>query len=232
MPSERSRLHRQAAATLEAAPDLLGCESAAHAIALHWAAGRDNDKAFAWSVRAARLGSAAHFESLQMYERVLQFWDLVDEPTAAAGEYAAVLEAAARTAKDAGDYERALELATRALEATASEDHQGRFSRLVLHLHLLIDLIQPGADRDAAEAEALLDRLIDDRFRAHAVEQLASHRMNSGGDAGCWPVRPWRLRWRSATPVSNRSPAIRWARHWSSPATRTTVWPNWPGPAS
>ncbi len=81
LPSERSRLHRQAAATLEAAPDLLGRESAAHAIALHWAAGRDNDKAFAWSIRAARSGSAAHFESLQMYERVLELWDLVDEPT-------------------------------------------------------------------------------------------------------------------------------------------------------
>ncbi len=26
---------------------------------------------------------------------------------------------------------------------------------------------------------------------------------------GCWPARPWRLRWRSATPVSNRSPATR-----------------------
>ncbi|HEX8488128.1 MAG TPA: AAA family ATPase, partial [Propionibacteriaceae bacterium] len=183
LPGERARLHRHAAATLEQQPQLLG-ESVPHAIALHWAAGRDHDKAFAWSLRAARSGTAAHSEALRMYERVLELWDLVPDPASTAGSYAGLLEAAARTAKDAGEYERALQLATQALGATADDDHQGRFSRLMLHLHLLIDLIRPGAEADVAEAQSLLGRLSDARFRAHALEQLAAYHLNTGGSGG------------------------------------------------
>ncbi len=182
LPGERSRLHRQAAATLEAQPELLGQDVAPYAIALHWAAGRDHEKAFAWSVRAARSRTAAHFESLRMYERVLELWSLVVDPTATAGPYAALLEDAARTAKDAGDYERALGLATEALAETGADEVEGRFTRLMLRLHLLIDLIRPGAEQDAAEAATLLDRLADGRARAHALEQLAAFYLNSGGD--------------------------------------------------
>ena len=98
-----------------------------------------------------------------MYERVLELWDLVVDPTAAAGPYAAVLEDAARTAKDAGDYERALGVGHRRTGGDGARGPQGRFTRLMLRLHLLIDLIQPGADQDAAEAAALFDRLADGR---------------------------------------------------------------------
>lgn len=179
LPSERLRLHARAASTLAGHADGIDQAGSAHAIALHWLAARDWPQAFAALVRATRTAATAHAENLQMFEHLLELWDLVPDPEAVAGERAAVLTAAAHTAKDAGEYQRALDLVTMALAAPDPEVDR-RFDRLVFRLHLRIDLIQPGADADADLATTLLDRVGDAHVRARGLEQLAAYQLNAG----------------------------------------------------
>ena len=94
-------------------------------IAHHWSAAHETNKAFRWSITAARSGSAAYHETLKMYERALELWDQVEEPEAVAGSRALVLKQAAVAARDAGEDERALALVSAAL----SEAGPGRATR-------------------------------------------------------------------------------------------------------
>ena len=121
------RLHRRAATVLEDELPRRSDPNLTHAIALHWLAGRDTERAFTALNRAATSSAVAHAETLQMYERLLELWDLVNDPEMVAGPKTVVLEAAARAAKDAGDYERAVELVTLALDADAGGDACRRF---------------------------------------------------------------------------------------------------------
>ena len=56
-----------------------------------------------------------------MYERALELWDRVDDPTSIAGPRCGVLRRAAMAAEDAGEVERALALITAALADTETE---------------------------------------------------------------------------------------------------------------
>ena len=111
----------------------------------HWSAAHEVNKAFRWSITAARSGAAAYHETLKMYERALELWDQVDDPESVAGPRAGVLKQAANAASDAGEDERALALVTAALaEFGPASDAEERITALMLKASLLGGLLRPG----------------------------------------------------------------------------------------
>jgi ATP/maltotriose-dependent transcriptional regulator MalT len=181
LPGRRARLHARWAQALERRPELAG-SAALHAVALHWSAAGDRERSFASAVAAARAGSVAHSETLAMYERVLQLWDQVPD-TAAAGPIEEVLVTAAHVARDAGEYDRALDLVEQAEQACAPDDHERRIGCLLLRSQLLTDSLRPGARPLAAAARQLVEQVTDDVVRARFLAELATYESNCGGDA-------------------------------------------------
>ena len=89
LPGERRRLHRECALALEAHPSASAASKAAHRaeLAHHWAAARDDERAFAASLAAAEAaGEAFAFETAHaQYERALDLWPDVADPVAVSG---------------------------------------------------------------------------------------------------------------------------------------------------
>ncbi|UMG92290.1 AAA family ATPase [Nocardioides sp. TF02-7] len=181
LPGERTLLHARLADALERRPDLAR-GTADHAVALHRLAAGDADRAFGAAVRAMRSTTVAHAETLAMHERVLELWNGVEDPEGAAGPRVEVLTGAARSARHAGDYDRALELVGEALEVGGADDAAGRADRLLLRALLLLDSLRPGAEADLALAEELLPRVADPATRAELLERAARMRLNLGAD--------------------------------------------------
>jgi DNA-binding NarL/FixJ family response regulator/tetratricopeptide (TPR) repeat protein len=102
LPGERRRLHRECALALEAHPSASAASKAAHRaeLAHHWAAARDDERAFAASLAAAEAaGEAFAFEtSHAQYERALDLWPDVADPVAVSGGDRAELIARTATA--------------------------------------------------------------------------------------------------------------------------------------
>ena len=134
LPGERIRHHASVAQTLERRPGLAP-GSPDHVIALHWSRTSEHERTFAAAARAVRSGSAAHAETLAMCERLLELWDKVADPEAAAGPRAELLTDAARAGRDAGEFDRAIELVSAALEESDEADLTGRVERLMLRSH-------------------------------------------------------------------------------------------------
>jgi DNA-binding CsgD family transcriptional regulator/tetratricopeptide (TPR) repeat protein len=112
LPSQRRRLHVVIAEALEKAPRLRGAEEAGHLaeIAHHWFEARELSRALVASVRAAGAAydSSAFVASFRQYERVLELWEVVPEPEAAAGlDRIELLRRAARSAQLGGEFARA-----------------------------------------------------------------------------------------------------------------------------
>ena len=182
LPGERARLHASVAETLERRPSLAP-GSPDHAIALHWSRTSEHERTFAAAARAARGASAAHAETLAMHERLLELWVLVANPEDVAGPRVEVLTDAARAARDAGDFDRAIELVSAALEASHPDDVQRRVERLMLRSQLVTDNLRPGAQTDVELAEGLLAGVDDAAFRAEMLGLMAMFRLNAGLDA-------------------------------------------------
>ena len=89
LPGERRRLHRECALALEAHPSASAASKAAHRaeLAHHWAAARDDERAFAASLAAAEAAEEAFaFETAHaQYERALDLWPDVADPVAVSG---------------------------------------------------------------------------------------------------------------------------------------------------
>ena len=89
LPGERRTLHRAFAEALDARTASSGAAEAGRwaELAHHWAAARQDDRAFDASLRAAdaAMGSYAFGAGLVEYERALELWDDVDDPIAVAG---------------------------------------------------------------------------------------------------------------------------------------------------
>lgn len=182
LPGERARLHASVAETLERRPGLVpGAPD--HVIALHWSRTSEHERTFAAAARAVLGGTAAHAETLAMYERMLELWDLVTEPAAVAGRRVDVLTEAARAARDAGDFDRAIELVTAALAESDAVDLAGRVERLMLRSQLVTDDLRTGAHADVELAEQLLTGVEDAAFRARMLGLVAMFRLNAGLDA-------------------------------------------------
>jgi DNA-binding CsgD family transcriptional regulator/tetratricopeptide (TPR) repeat protein len=89
LPGERRTLHRAFAEALDARTASGGAAEAGRwaELAHHWAAARQDDRAFDASLRAANaaMESYAFGAALVAYELALELWDDVDDPAAVAG---------------------------------------------------------------------------------------------------------------------------------------------------
>jgi DNA-binding CsgD family transcriptional regulator/tetratricopeptide (TPR) repeat protein len=183
LPGQRARLHAAVAHAIERRPDLVADGTREHAVALHWARSGDDARTFAAAARATRADTVALAETLAMYERLLELWTLVPDPESTAGPRLTLLTEAARTARDVGEFERALELVTDALDETGPDDVPGRIERLFLRAQLSADSLRAGGDNDVEQAEQLLDSVDDAIFRSRMLGLLATYRLNMGLDS-------------------------------------------------
>ena len=181
LPGQHARLHARFAALLEAHPELVSPGTAPLETAHHWSAAHEVNKAFLWSITAARSGAAAYHEALKMYERALELWDQVDDPESVAGPRAGVLKQAANAASNAGEDERALALVNAALaEFGPASDAEERITALMLKASLLGGLLRPGTVEPLREAMTLLPEDADPVLRARVMEAFARQLILSG----------------------------------------------------
>ncbi len=183
LPGQHARLHARYAAVLEARPGLVGADSHAMEVAHHWNAAHEAAKAFRWSLEAARSASAAYPEMLKLYERALELWDQVDDPEQLAGSRSSLLVRAARAAEDAGEDERALALASAALDDLDPARVEERVELLVIKTRLLAALMRPGTVETMREAYEVLPASADPVRRARVLEELARRTLLSGAVA-------------------------------------------------
>ena len=113
LPGERRTLHRAFAEALDARTPVGGAAEAGRwaELAHHWAAARQDDRAFAASIRAAEaaMGSYAFGAALIEYERALDLWDDVDDPGVVTGfDRVELLRKAGQAAYLSADYRRAV----------------------------------------------------------------------------------------------------------------------------
>jgi hypothetical protein len=118
-----------------------------------------------------------------MYERLLELWDKVADPEVVAGPRVELLTDAARAARDAGEFDRAIALVSSALEESDEEDLTGRVERLMLRAILVTDDLRLGAHADVQLAESLLADVEDPAFRTRMLGLVAIFRLNAGLDA-------------------------------------------------
>ncbi|WP_168207612.1 ATP-binding protein [Microlunatus elymi] len=148
LPGEQTRLHRTYAESFERLgdnSDLWQPSVRAVALAHHWYAARDNERAFRWSVQAARLLRSGFSEALRLYERALELWEVVSDPEQVAGPLVRVLQEAAEAAVNAGEPERSLALLEEALSCTdPATDPLWTADLLVDKARRLQALIRPG----------------------------------------------------------------------------------------
>jgi DNA-binding CsgD family transcriptional regulator len=117
LPGERARLHGRFAAAIE--EDSSSRSDRSGELALHWLAAYDLPRAFHASVAAARSAEKVHgyAEAQQHYDRVIELWDRVPDADARAGmDRVSLLERAA-SAASMTDLDRAMALATMAIQA-------------------------------------------------------------------------------------------------------------------
>jgi len=176
LPGERLRMHRLAAETLTARPELAGQGANADAeLAHHWYAAGDLAAALASSVRAAAQAGQmhAHPEAVVHLQRAFELWQRVPRAEQAAGaDRMTLLLRASEMAEQAGDDELGLEFATSArrlvdartepLRAAAAESrighslwNAGRGDEALMHLAEALTLVPehpPSAERTKALA--------------------------------------------------------------------------------
>ncbi|MBO0810437.1 MAG: AAA family ATPase [Microlunatus sp.] len=178
LPGELTRMHRAYAMALEADPGLMAESVRAVELAHHWYAARDNQAAFAASVRAARLQHYGFAEALRHYERALELWDVVQAPEDVAGPLPDFLDDASEAARDAGDDERAIAMINEALRIAGPDaDPEATALRLALKARIMLNLVQPGALELVEQAVGLVPSDEPTVFRARLLDYLAAIRM-------------------------------------------------------
>jgi DNA-binding CsgD family transcriptional regulator/tetratricopeptide (TPR) repeat protein len=184
LPGKHARLHTKYAEVLESRPELVGDGSAAVAIAHHWYAAHEHERAFAAYIRAAddTARAYAHAETLRLLERALELWHRMPEPEATAGSSRArLLQRAARAAEDAGEMERSLALAKEGLAEPAVEDDLEVYGALLYQrVHMLKSLGRPVALDAANDALAKIPESPPTAARARLLNQLAAAHMMDG----------------------------------------------------
>jgi ATP/maltotriose-dependent transcriptional regulator MalT len=180
LPGERRRLHRAYAEALTAIDGPERSRDAGYwaELATHWDLARETDLAFSTSVAAGEAAVRAYaYRAAQLrYERALELWDRVAEPSTLAGfDRVELLDRAADAAVLSGDYARELEHRRAAVEdLPASEDlHRAGLLRARLAGALWLSTDLPGAIAVGREAVALVPADPPTVERAEVVGVLA-----------------------------------------------------------
>lgn len=177
LPGEHVAMHARFAQVLEECAELLP-EIGRPAIAHHWFAAHQLNRAFASALEVARLRTVPHTEAVKLYERALAIWDQVDTPESVAGDRAHVLQAAADRARYASDTDRGLALIEASIAATpADADPLVRSRRLCTRGRLMTNWMRPEAFEVLTEAISLTDGLGPSPERAHALKCLSQYQM-------------------------------------------------------
>jgi predicted ATPase len=119
LPGEHGRLHSRFAEAIDADHALVPPGRAAIEMAHHWHAAHDSAWALigAWQAAAQAGRAVAAAERLSLLARVLELWDQVSDAELRIGaDHALVLEEAIAAARDAGEFERGIALASSALK--------------------------------------------------------------------------------------------------------------------
>jgi DNA-binding CsgD family transcriptional regulator len=119
LPGEHGRLHARFAEAIGADQMLVPPGRAAIEMAHHWNSAHDSTWALisAWQAAAQAGRAVAPAERLGLLARVLELWDQVPDAADRIGaQHVVVLEEATAAAHDAGEYERAVALASAALK--------------------------------------------------------------------------------------------------------------------
>ena len=145
LPGERTRLHRQLAETLTEHPEFaaeLGVGASA-ALAQHWYAAREVERAFETTIEAALAAEQARAmsEAHLLFERVIELFPLVSG-TSVPLDLPSLLRRTAEAAHLAGDDARALALVERAIELVGEDP----LRRAMLHERRGRYLYTGGAD--------------------------------------------------------------------------------------
>ena len=168
LPGERMRVHAAYARVGEASPRrTLGDDVV---IANHWVESREADRAFdAAAAAMVRAGSESAFATAaQMGERLVDLWELVDDPGArVASSRPQILHASATAWGDAGEFDRGVEILRRAMAEWPDDDRDGRI-RLRIEESRLLGCAPPIDIRDAVE-NTLID-LLDELGPAGSTE--------------------------------------------------------------
>jgi predicted ATPase/DNA-binding CsgD family transcriptional regulator len=120
MPGEHGRLHSRFAEAIDADPSLVPPGRAAIEMAHHWHAAHDSVWALigAWRAAAQAGRAVAPAERLSLLARVLELWDQVPDAAERIGaDHVRVLEEATCAAREAGEFERGIALASSALKS-------------------------------------------------------------------------------------------------------------------
>ncbi|WP_308164107.1 helix-turn-helix transcriptional regulator [Nonomuraea sediminis] len=177
LPGEHTRLHTRFAEALEQDLSILPAPRGAIELAHHWHAAHDSTWALisAWRAAAAARKSTAYDEQLTMMSRVLELWDQVPDAAERIGaDHTEVLRLTSTVAHLAGEYERAIALASAALAEVDQEADPIRAARMLRQRGLTrYDLGRQGFIDDLRQAAALVPNEPPSRLRAQVLESLA-----------------------------------------------------------
>jgi DNA-binding CsgD family transcriptional regulator/tetratricopeptide (TPR) repeat protein len=190
LPGERSRLHGRFARAIQADPSLVPPGRAAVEQAYHWYAAHDTGGALvsAWQAAVDSAKSLAYAEQLAMLSRVLELWDQVPDAAERIGTgHVAVLEAGARAADLAGEFDRGITLAHAALKEVDAEAEPVRAALLLeARSHLKSQLGRADYEDDLRQALRLVPVSPPTAARARVLVALAdeyNHRYGASDPA-------------------------------------------------
>jgi ATP/maltotriose-dependent transcriptional regulator MalT len=184
LPGEHSRTHRRFAEVLEKSPDLSRDRSPSAALALHWSAAHDHERALVanWRAAADSAAALAYAEQLHMLEWVLELWDRVPNAAELVGtDQVAVMELAVDAAVACGEPDRGLAFVRAALAELDEAREPERVAVLLMRrakLHVQRGL--PGEFDALGRAERLA--VEPTSVRARVLTRLAIHHMLASRD--------------------------------------------------
>ncbi|MGI5288815.1 helix-turn-helix transcriptional regulator [Nonomuraea polychroma] len=189
LPGEHTRLHTRYAEALERDLSILPAPRGAIELAHHWHSAHDSTWALvsAWHAAAEARKSTAYDEQFGMLSRVLELWDQVPDAAERIGcDRLDVLKQIATVAHLAGEYERAVALASAAL-AELDERTDPIRTAVVLRQRGLTryDLGRPGYLDDLRRAAELVPADAPSKLRGQVLESLS--RMLHGPED--WPEK-------------------------------------------
>jgi len=184
LPGEAAALHRRFAETIELKEELTDTRDRAVRLAHHWYRSHEHDKAFTWSLDAARLPGSGKSEALRHYEHALELWSQVANAEADSGvRHVELVEEASDMAADAGEMLRALALIDAALGETDAAVAPLDAARLLGKKgRLLGALVKPGAVDTLQRAVELVPAEPPSEQRAKALSMLATQLLLAGRD--------------------------------------------------